>query len=171
MSDPGGVLSFCKAFVATFAFSFCPGRTKFAFLANAEAPRAPSPRRLKRKARPKVGMTASPVEVGPAPTRWWVANPEKVEFFSFKKGRTGRMLNSLGKMPAVQRMRPGPAGDGDGDEMNLFEWVLKAISPWSCFEVSIFFGKKGDIMNWQIHTIHGIWTICLHSVGLYGKWW
>ena len=103
MSDPGGVLSFCKAFVATFAFSFCPGRTKFAFLANAEAPRAPSPRRLKRKARPKVGMTGWRQPAGQ------VANPEKVEFFFFKKRANRQNAKLFGKNACGPK---NPAGAG-----------------------------------------------------------
>ena len=122
MSDPGGVLSFCKAFVATFAFSFCPGRTKFAFLANAEAPRAPSPRRLKRKARPKVGITDDP-------WMWGQRQPEVggepgeggVFFFKKRANRQNAKLfgkNACGpKNPAGRRRR----WRRNGDEMDLFE--------------------------------------------------
>ena len=94
MRDPGGPLSFCKAFVATLGpFSLCPGRTKLAFLANAVAPRAPSPKRLKRKARPKVGIS------GRRPLL--VVATKKGSSVAFKKG-LGRMLNSKPeeKMPA-----------------------------------------------------------------------
>ena len=85
MRDPGGAsLSSCKAFVATLgAFSLCPGRTKLAFLANSVAPRAPSPKRLKRKARPKVGIDRSR---SAASGGWWWPPKRDLRWPPLKKG-------------------------------------------------------------------------------------